>query len=142
MAKNRYTGEDGERDEDEPSGRDKKKDRKKDKGKNRDKKKKKDRHKEKHREKNKEKSVKKESHVYTGEERQLLEERKQMIYSFVCDELYVPMKTKEMASILQVPKSQRDQLQEVLDVLVAECKIEVSKKGKYIGICQCYQSYL
>ncbi len=83
------------------------------------------------REKNKEKSVKKESHVYTGEERQLLEERKQMIYSFVCDELYVPMKTKEMASILQVPKSQRDQLQEVLDVLVAECKIEVSKKGKY-----------
>ncbi len=129
--KNRYTGEDGERYEDGPSGRDKKKDRKKDKGKNRDKKKKKDRHKEKHREKNKEKSVKKESHVYTGEERQLLEERKQMIYSFVCDELYVPMKTKEMASILQVPKSQRDQLQEVLDVLVAECKIEVSKKGKY-----------
>ena len=61
----------------------------------------------------------------------LLEDRKKMIYEFICDELYVPMKAKEMAVVLNVPKSQRTQLQEVLDALVDECKIEVSKKGKY-----------
>lgn len=54
-----------------------------------------------------------------------------MIYEFVCDELYVPMKAKEMAMVLQVPKGQRQELQEVLDALVDECRIEVSKKGKY-----------
>ena len=64
-------------------------------------------------------------------DRKLLEERKKTIYEFICDELYVPMKAKEMAMILQVPKNQRAQLQEVLDALVEECRIEVSKKGKY-----------
>lgn len=61
----------------------------------------------------------------------LLEERKKTIYELICDELYVPMKAKEMAMLLQVPKNQRAQLQEVLDALVEECRIEVSKKGKY-----------
>lgn len=64
-------------------------------------------------------------------DRKLLEERKKMICEFVNDELYVPMKAKEMAMVLQVPKSQRAELQEVLDALVDECKMEVSKKGKY-----------
>lgn len=64
-------------------------------------------------------------------DRKLLEDRKKMIYEFICDELYVPMKAKEMAMVLQVPKSQRAELQEVLDALVSECRIEVSKKGKY-----------
>lgn len=64
-------------------------------------------------------------------DRKLFEDRKKMIYEFVCDDLYVPMKAKEMAMVLQVPKDQRAQLQEVLDALVTECKIEVSQKGKY-----------
>lgn len=64
-------------------------------------------------------------------DKKLLEDRKKMIYEFVCDELYVPMKTKEMAAVLQVPKSQRADLQEVLDALVSECRIEMSKKGSY-----------
>ncbi len=64
-------------------------------------------------------------------DKELFEDRKKMIYEFICDELYVPMKTKEMAMVLQVPKSQRPQLQQVLDALVDECRIEVSKKGKY-----------
>lgn len=61
----------------------------------------------------------------------LLKERKKMIYDFICDDLYVPMKTKEMAILLNVPKSQRYELQEVLDALVADGKIDVSSKGKY-----------
>ena len=64
-------------------------------------------------------------------DRKLLEERKKTIYELICDELYVPMKAKEMAMLLQVPKNQRAQLQEVLDALVEECRVEVSKKGKY-----------
>lgn len=64
-------------------------------------------------------------------DKKLLEERKKTVYAFICDELYVPMKAKEMAMVLQVPKSQRGELQEVLDALADECRIEVSKKGKY-----------
>lgn len=62
---------------------------------------------------------------------QLFEERKKTIYAFICDELYIPLKAKEIAVVLQIPKSQRFELQEVLDALTQECRIEVSKKGKY-----------
>lgn len=48
------------------------------------------------------------------------------------NELYVPMKTKEIAILLNVPKDKRCELQEVLDALVAEGTIGVSKKGKYM----------
>lgn len=61
----------------------------------------------------------------------LLNERKKTIYRFICDELYVPMKTKEMAAVLNVPKEQKGELQEVLDALIAEGRISVSSKGKY-----------
>ena len=60
-----------------------------------------------------------------------LEERKKMIYGLLCDELYVPMRTKEIAMLLDIPKSKRQDLQEVLDALVEEGKAQVSKKGKY-----------
>lgn len=62
---------------------------------------------------------------------ELLEERKKTIYEFICDELYVPMKAKEIAMLLNVPKPQRHELQEVLDALVAEGKVDISAKGKY-----------
>ena len=61
----------------------------------------------------------------------LFEERKQRIYEFICDELYVPMKAKELAMILQVPKEQREEFRNMLDALVSEGKIVVSAKGKY-----------
>lgn len=47
------------------------------------------------------------------------------------NDLYVPMKTKELAILMQVPKEDRHELQAVLDSLVAEGRIGVSKKGKY-----------
>lgn len=61
----------------------------------------------------------------------IFEQRKQMIYAFICDELYVPMKLKELAILLQVPKEQRNELKKVMDSLLAEGKITVSSKGKY-----------
>lgn len=62
---------------------------------------------------------------------ELLQERKENIYQFICDDLYVPMKAKEIAAVLSVPKSQRGELQEVLNALLADGKIAVSEKGKY-----------
>ena len=59
------------------------------------------------------------------------EKRKKMVYDFICDDLYVPMKIKEMAMVLQITREQRDELKEVLDALEAEGKISLSKRGKY-----------
>ena len=59
------------------------------------------------------------------------EKRKKVIYDFICDDFYVPMKAKEIAAVLQVSKEQRRELQEVLDALVEEGKITLSKRGKY-----------
>ena len=64
-------------------------------------------------------------------DKELLKERKKTIYDFICDEFYVPMKIKEIAIMLNVPKEQRRELQQVLDELVCDGKIEVSAKGKY-----------
>lgn len=38
-------------------------------------------------------------------DREALEKRKKIVYEFICDDLYVPMKAKEIAMILQDPKS-------------------------------------
>lgn len=65
-------------------------------------------------------------------EQELLQERKKTIYRFICDDLYVPMKAKEIAAVLAVPKTMRQELQEVLNALTEEGKIEVTSKGKYI----------
>lgn len=62
---------------------------------------------------------------------QIFEKRKKLIYDFICDEFYVPMKLKELAILLQVPKDQRRELKAIMDSLEAEGKVHVSKKGKY-----------
>lgn len=59
------------------------------------------------------------------------EQRKKMIYDFMCDSMYVPMKIKELAIVLGVKKEQRPQLEQILDELMAEGKIERSKRGKF-----------
>ena len=41
-------------------------------------------------------------------DRELFNERKKTIYNFICDEFYVPMKVKEIAIMLNVPKTQRN----------------------------------
>lgn len=60
------------------------------------------------------------------------EKRKKVIYDLICDDLYVPMKLKEIAMLLQIPREQRHELKEVLESLEADGKIYVSKKGKYV----------
>lgn len=63
---------------------------------------------------------------------EIFEKRKKIIYEFICDEFYVPMKLKELAMLLQVPKDQRGELKAVMDSLEAEGKVHVTQKGKYI----------
>ena len=63
------------------------------------------------------------------------EKRKKIIMDIMQDKHYVPMKIKELAIVLNVPKENRDDLQFVLDELISEGKIGLSKRGKYgIGI--------
>lgn len=62
---------------------------------------------------------------------ELLKERKEMLVKLISDPTYVPMKLKELAMLLNVSRDQRDELKEVMDILVSEGKVGVSKKGKY-----------
>ena len=64
-------------------------------------------------------------------EETVMEERKQMLLTLMKDPTYVPMKLKELAMLLGVPKEQRKDLEEVLNELVASGKVGISKKGKY-----------
>lgn len=60
-----------------------------------------------------------------------LEKGKEQVYDLICSEFYVPMKRKEIACLLQLPKERREDLQEILNALLVEGKIEVSSHGKY-----------
>ena len=62
---------------------------------------------------------------------ELFEARKKVIMDIINDDNYVPMKIKEIAILLQVPKSERSDLEEVLTALTNEGKISLTKKGKY-----------
>lgn len=59
------------------------------------------------------------------------EKRKKVVYDLICDSFYTPMKLKEIAVLLQVPREEREALREVLSSLVEEGKIHCSKRGKY-----------
>ena len=61
---------------------------------------------------------------------ELLNERKKTVMAVINDKTYVPMKLKELAMLLNIPKTQRNDLKEVMDALVAEGKVGISKKGK------------
>lgn len=62
---------------------------------------------------------------------ELLREKKENMLKLIQDPTYVPMKLKELAMLLDVPRERRDDLKEVMDALVAEGKVGLSKRGKY-----------
>ncbi|EFE11958.1 ribonuclease R [Clostridium sp. M62/1] len=64
-------------------------------------------------------------------EGELFEQRKAMLVSLMNETAYVPMKLKELAILLNVPKEQREELKAVLNALLSEGKISISKKGKF-----------
>ena len=65
---------------------------------------------------------------------QTFEKRKKIIYEFICDDMYVPMKLKELAILLQVPKEQRSELKAVMDALEAEGKEPAKGTRVLLGI--------
>ncbi len=64
-------------------------------------------------------------------EEEVLKQREQTLLDLMNNKDYVPMKLKELAMLLGVPKHQREDLKEVLDHLLSQGKVGLSKKGKY-----------
>lgn len=60
-----------------------------------------------------------------------MEEKEKLILDFMAEEGYVPMKAKEMASILCVPKTEYSAFSEVLKKLEEDYKIQKNRKSKY-----------
>ena len=60
-----------------------------------------------------------------------MDNQKEKILGLLSDESYVPMKAKEIASLMSVPKNEYQNFIQILNELVDEYKITVNKKGKY-----------
>ena len=63
-------------------------------------------------------------------DKQKLEEKKETVYGFITNKGYTPMKPKEIAQFLSVPRAEKEEFAEVLDALVADGKIIIDQRGK------------
>lgn len=66
------------------------------------------------------------------EQSEQFERRKNLICELMADEQYAPMKEKELAAFMQVPRDERDAFREVLQALLSEGKIQVTRQGRYV----------
>lgn len=66
------------------------------------------------------------------EEKEQFERRKNLICELIDDDMYVPMKEKELAAFMQVSREEREAFRNVLQALLSEGKIRVTKQGKYV----------
>ncbi len=60
------------------------------------------------------------------------EKRKSLICELVADDMYVPMKEKEMAAFMQVSGQEREDFRKILQTLVSEGKIQLTRQGRYV----------
>ena len=60
-----------------------------------------------------------------------MEKQKEKILGFLSDKSYVPMKAKQIANMMSVPKEEYVNFIQILKQLVSEYKIQTNKKGKY-----------
>lgn len=60
-----------------------------------------------------------------------LEDREELILDLLKDPNYEPLRKKEIALILNVPKEDRNALAEVLDHLYVQHKVEINRRGRY-----------
>ena len=68
-----------------------------------------------------------------------MEKKEKLILEFMKDENYVPMKAKEIASLLMVPKKDYPEFLEIVNNLEENFKIEKNRKNKYKVISQEYK---
>ncbi|MDE6389133.1 MAG: ribonuclease R [Lachnospiraceae bacterium] len=66
------------------------------------------------------------------EENERFERRKNLICELIEDDMYVPMKERELAAFMQVAKEEREVFRNVLQALLSEGRIQVTKQGKYV----------
>lgn len=59
------------------------------------------------------------------------EEKRKMLMEFFTDKEYKPMRFRDIAALLQVPKKSKDELKEILDSLVSQGSIYLDDKGRY-----------
>jgi len=59
------------------------------------------------------------------------EERKKIVCDLIDNEFYVPMKEKELAIMLQVAPEDRPEFKRVLEALLTDGEIMITKRGKY-----------
>lgn len=59
-----------------------------------------------------------------------LDEKKKIVMEVISGEMYVPMKVKELAILLNVPKDRREELHYVVNLLEDEGKLVITKRGK------------
>ena len=63
--------------------------------------------------------------------RQVFKNREKVIYDLLSHKDYMPMRIKEIAILLQIPKAKRGELEAVLENLIVAGKISITKRGKY-----------
>lgn len=64
-------------------------------------------------------------------EKEILKNKKELLFEVITNKSYRPMKFRELASLLQVPKDERDDLKLVLDSLLSDGKIMLDGNGRY-----------
>lgn len=60
-----------------------------------------------------------------------LKKRKKYIYDVICTKDYQPMRAREIAILLQVPKEKRRDLQDTLDTLLQDGRVAMDRRGRY-----------
>jgi ribonuclease R len=64
-------------------------------------------------------------------EKIIFEEKKKILLDFINSDSYQPMKFKEISTILQVPRNDKQDLRDILTSLIADGKLEQDTKGRY-----------
>lgn len=60
-------------------------------------------------------------------------ERKERILSYLRSEEYIPLKFRELVTVLDVPREAEEEFREILDELCGEGKVYITKKGRYLA---------
>src|SRR5690554_2768244 len=69
--------------------------------------------------------------IDTDKDTSKMEERKVMLDKLFQSDEYKPIRFRDIVSLLQVPKSSKHELREILDNLISQGKIILDDKGRY-----------
>ncbi|MCR5685516.1 MAG: RNB domain-containing ribonuclease [Lachnospiraceae bacterium] len=63
-------------------------------------------------------------------DKEQFEQRKETVYGFISQKEYTPMKQKEIAGFLSVPRAEKEEFSAVIEALMAEGKLIIDAKGR------------